>query len=83
MQDAEHPHHHPKHGPVDTSPDGVIDPVCNMTVTPGKARGGTAVHQRHEYWFCNPRCRERFIADPGKFLAPAPAVAPAEAEPST
>ena len=41
-----------------------------MTVTPGKAKGGSATHQGHDYWFCNPKCREKFIVDPGKFLAP-------------
>jgi Cu+-exporting ATPase len=45
------------------------DPVCGMTVTPGKARGGSAVHDGQEYWFCNPRCRERFVADPARYLA--------------
>jgi Cu+-exporting ATPase len=48
----------------------VKDPVCGMTVTPGKARGGSATHAGHEYWFCNPRCREKFLADPAKYLAP-------------
>ncbi|HZJ64407.1 MAG TPA: YHS domain-containing protein, partial [Kofleriaceae bacterium] len=47
----------------------VKDPVCGMTVTPGKARGGSATHAGHEYWFCNPRCREKFLADPAKYLA--------------
>ncbi|HET7503709.1 MAG TPA: heavy metal translocating P-type ATPase [Kofleriaceae bacterium] len=54
------------------------DPVCGMTVTPGKAKGGSASHDGHEYWFCNPRCREKFIADPAKYLAapPTPHAAP-------
>ena len=47
----------------------VKDPVCGMTVTPGKAKGGSAVHAGHEYWFCNPRCREKFVADPETYLA--------------
>jgi Cu+-exporting ATPase len=51
----------------------VKDPVCGMTVTPGKARGGSASHDGHEYWFCNPKCRDKFIADPAKYLAPASA----------
>ena len=60
------------------------DPVCGMTVTPGKARGGSAVHAGVEHWFCNPRCRERFVADPARYLPcppsqphAAPAVEPA------
>jgi Cu+-exporting ATPase len=59
----------------------VKDPVCGMSVTPGKARGGSATHAGHEYWFCNPRCREKFIADPEKYLAPDPVPAPAPRAP--
>jgi len=50
-----------------------------MTVTPGKAKGGSATHDGREYWFCNPKCRERFVADPAKYLggdAPARTLAP-------
>jgi len=50
-----------------------VDPVCGMDVTPGDAAGGSAEHAGTTYWFCNPSCRERFIADPARFLAaPAP-----------
>jgi Cu+-exporting ATPase len=50
---------------------GVLDPVCGMTVDPAKTphhaeHGGQAFH------FCSARCRERFLAEPAKFLAPAP-----------
>jgi Cu+-exporting ATPase len=55
----------------------VKDPVCGMMVTPGKAKGGSAAHAGHEYWFCNPRCRERFVADPEACLAAARAKAAA------
>jgi len=47
-----------------------VDPVCGMDVTPGDAAGGSAEHAGTTYWFCNPSCRERFIADPARFLAP-------------
>ena len=47
-----------------------IDPVCGMDVTPGAAAGGSAEHAGTTYWFCNPGCRERFIADPARFLHP-------------
>ena len=53
----------------------VTDPVCGMDVTPGDAAGGSAEHAGATYWFCNPSCRERFIADPARFLHP-PAPAP-------
>jgi len=48
----------------------VVDPVCGMDVTPGDAAGGRAEHAGTTYWFCNPSCRERFIADPARYLAP-------------
>ena len=52
------------------------DPVCGMDVTPGEAAGGSAEHAGTTYWFCNPSCRERFIADPARYLHP-----PTPAEP--
>jgi Cu+-exporting ATPase len=79
-------HHHPAdahdcgtHGP---SPTGEArDPVCGMTVDPAR----TAHHASHDgqtYHFCSARCREKFIADPGQYLAPPPAGA-APAAPGT
>jgi Cu+-exporting ATPase len=48
------------------------DPVCGMTVDPETAKGGRAEHAGITYSFCNPRCRERFVAEPAKYLTPAP-----------
>ena len=45
------------------------DPVCGMSVTIATARH-TQVHDGATYYFCNPRCRERFIADPVRYLDP-------------
>ncbi len=57
-----------------------LDPVCGMTVDPATARGGSHVHAGTTYWFCNPRCNERFRAEPERYLAPAaPVSAPATA----
>jgi Cu+-exporting ATPase len=47
-----------------------IDPVCGMKVDPGKALG--LEHDGRTYHFCNPRCRERFAADPGRYLHRSP-----------
>ena len=47
------------------------DPVCGMMVDPATARGGSHVHKENTYFFCNPRCRERFAAGPEKYLDPA------------
>jgi YHS domain-containing protein/uncharacterized membrane protein YraQ (UPF0718 family) len=45
-----------------------IDPVCGMQVerelAPATARG-----RDRTYFFCSDRCRDRFVADPGRFRA--------------
>jgi Cu+-exporting ATPase len=46
------------------------DVVCGMRVDPAKA-AGTMEHDGQTYYFCAPRCLERFRADPQKFLDPA------------
>ena len=53
------------------------DPVCGMRVDPAHPKGGTHVHAGKTYGFCNPRCRERFAADPDRYLAPRPVAAEA------
>ncbi len=47
----------------------LVDPVCGMRVDPENPKGGTHVHAGKTYGFCNPRCRERFAADPERYLA--------------
>jgi Cu+-exporting ATPase len=60
-----------------------IDPVCGMTVDPDSAAGSTEYRGR-TFYFCNPRCLERFKADPERYLAgqdrAAAAVPPATTE---
>jgi Cu+-exporting ATPase len=78
MNEMAHEHHH---GADDSHPTGegserVIDPVCGMKVNPASARGGSFEHADHTYYFCNPKCRERFAADPEKYL-PKAVAAPA------
>ncbi|MEB2346495.1 MAG: heavy metal translocating P-type ATPase [Deltaproteobacteria bacterium] len=55
------------------------DPVCGMEVAADAPLG--AEHAGRVYRFCNPRCREKFVADPERWLAPVseapPAAAPA------
>jgi Cu+-exporting ATPase len=69
-----HSHEHGEHGhePAGARPadERVTDPVCGMKVNPATAKGGSAEHAGVTYFFCSPRCRERFIADPEKYLAP-------------
>jgi P-type Cu+ transporter len=54
------------------------DPVCGMTVALDSPL--RTVHDGKTYVFCNPRCKERFEANPAAFLQPKPApAAPAAA----
>ena len=49
--------------------DFAIDPVCGMRVNREGARHRFA-YRGVEYFFCSPRCRERFAAEPEKFSKP-------------
>ena len=59
----------PRPQPAAEAPSEVtaIDPVCGMSVVVRGARH-RAAHHGEEYYFCNAGCRERFIADPSRFL---------------
>jgi xanthine dehydrogenase accessory factor len=51
--------------------DEAIDPVCNMRVVVAGARH-TGVWNNRTWYFCNARCKDRFLADPHRYLdAPA------------
>jgi Cu+-exporting ATPase len=56
------------------------DPVCGMTVDPAHA-AGKADYQGKTYYFCNPRCEQKFKASPEAYLSPKPAPAPPPAQP--
>jgi Cu+-exporting ATPase len=60
-------------GSLHPKPNTVLDPVCGMYVDPAKARA-SAEYNGVTYFFCSPRCRERFQAEPEKYLAPRPPV---------
>jgi Cu+-exporting ATPase len=71
---AHHGHDHGQHGhQADASVAGSTatakDPVCGMSVDPHTAKH-TALHAGRPYYFCSSRCREKFVADPKKYLAP-------------
>ena len=53
---------------------GFKDPVCGMTPRPDGPHHH--VHAGVEYRFCSARCREKFIAEPGRFLSEEKQVAP-------
>ena len=46
-----------------------IDPVCGMKVKVAGAKNVTE-HAGHAYYFCNPKCLTRFVAEPARYLAP-------------
>jgi Cu+-exporting ATPase len=64
---APHLHHHDQKA---ASPDAAVDPVCGMTVDPSSA----LTHRVGDepYYFCSGSCRDKFVADPGRYLKPAP-----------
>jgi P-type Cu+ transporter len=79
MDPAAHDHSHARAG--DAMPPGqAIDPVCGMTVDVAIAKH-THVHEGKAWYFCSPRCRETFIADPARYAAPARETAAAAAPP--
>jgi xanthine dehydrogenase accessory factor len=45
-----------------------LDPVCGMTVAVATARH-RCEHDGRAYYFCNARCREKFLAAPERYLA--------------
>ena len=60
-----------KHGEADQAAGtaSVVDPVCGMRVDPATA-SHRASYKEQDYFFCSARCRERFAAEPEKFLSP-------------
>jgi Cu+-exporting ATPase len=44
------------------------DPVCGMTVDPDNAAKPWTEYQGEIIRFCNPRCKEKFLANPGAYL---------------
>ncbi len=61
----------------------VRDPVCGMNVDPATTLH-RAEHAGHRYYFCSAKCRDRFIAEPARYLTPdqVHAEAPAGADPA-
>src|ERR1700736_2206230 len=76
-----HHHNHPhgggqvqsccggKYGDGGEAAASAIDPVCGMSVNPATAKHRFSC-QGEDYFFCSARCRERFEAEPEKYLQP-------------
>ncbi len=63
-----HEHHsHDHHASVKSE---AVDPVCGMKVDPASAKGGLSSYKGQNYYFCNPKCKTKFDADPESFLKP-------------
>jgi Cu+-exporting ATPase len=58
----------PPDSPDASANDAAVDPVCGMTVDPDSA-ANSARYEGETYYFCNPRCQEKFEADPASYLA--------------
>jgi P-type Cu+ transporter len=72
--------HGAKPEPV-ASANGMLDPVCGMTVAPDSPHH--LEHGGHVYRFCSARCREKFSADPARYLEPVAATPPPAAPAGT
>ena len=63
------PHRDHANGSPNADKHAVTDPVCGMTVDPH-----TAKHRHSQeglpYYFCSAKCREKFIAEPARYLTP-------------
>ncbi len=58
-----------------------IDPVCKMTVDEANPPGGTFEYRGETFYFCNPKCNEKFAADPEKYVKAVSEIAPMEEMP--
>ena len=79
MTHSHHGHHTHGAGHADHAA-GAVDPVCGMDVTPGDAAGGSAEHRGHTYWFCSASCRQKFVANPERYVTPPPKTPPASSD---
>jgi Cu+-exporting ATPase len=69
-------HHHQDHGDHHGhAAHTVKDPVCGMAVDPHKA-AHRLEHDGRTYYFCAQRCKEKFQADPQRYLEPPAAPSP-------
>jgi Cu+-exporting ATPase len=76
MTSPHHTEHDHRHGSAPAAAPGkAIDPVCGMQVTIATAKHRLS-HAGREYYFCNPRCLEKFSADPEKYIDPGARTAP-------
>jgi len=68
-------------GQIGVKPKQETDPVCHMKVDPTRA-AGQYTYLGKTYFFCNPRCEQKFKADPERYLHPKPQRVPGVPDPS-
>jgi len=85
MSDNQHHHDHEGHAHSTTSstsqnPKPLKDPVCGMTVSDTSVH--QSVYQDKKFYFCSPKCLDKFRLEPAKYLndAPVAEVAPNNAD---
>jgi Cu+-exporting ATPase len=69
---AEHGHEHGSahsqdHGRGASAGESTKDPVCGMSVDPATA-AATADHAGRTYYFCSAGCRDKFVAQPQRYV---------------
>src|SRR6476659_1537806 len=50
-----------------------VDPVCKMLVL-SESAAATYEYKDTKYYFCMPGCRDKFVADPERYLSETPAI---------
>lgn len=78
--DSGHPVMPHAHGAGAAESTSLKDPVCGMPVTERSAHWHE--HEGRRYYFCSAHCKNKFGADPGRFVTPEPALAPESAAPA-
>jgi Cu+-exporting ATPase len=46
----------------------VKDPVCRMEIEAADASGQTTTYAGQTYYFCGPKCKEKFDLSPAQYL---------------
>jgi Cu+-exporting ATPase len=74
MDTHAHQHHHHDQGHGQAG--DLKDPVCGMAVTEHSPHH--LEHAGRPYWFCSVRCKDKFAAEPAKYVGGVAAAAPAQ-----
>jgi Cu+-exporting ATPase len=59
--------HGHRHDHAASAPGDEKDPVCGMSVNPRTAKHMQS-HGGRSYYFCSAKCRDRFVAEPGRYI---------------